>query len=169
VTGPVSRRNFLRGRFSRAPAALRPPWALAEDLFLQACTRCADCLPVCPTHIVRNGDGGYPVVDFAVGECTFCAACVNACSTGALQRTTAQPPWSLRAAIGERCLAAKQIECRICGDYCLAGAIRFVPRVGGVSLPVVDTTRCTGCAACFAPCPTQAICIGDMDESNERT
>ena len=102
MTDPISRRNLLRGRFSRAPAALRPPWAL-------------------------------------------------------------------RAAIGQRCLAAKQIECRICGDYCLAGAIRFVPRVGRVPLPVVDTTRCMGCAPCFAPCPTQAIRIGNIDESDEKT
>jgi ferredoxin-type protein NapF len=164
VSEPSSRRNFLRGRFSRRPAALRPPWALAEAAFLEACTRCTDCQPVCPTGIISNSDSGYPVLDFSRGECSFCAACVDACSSGALQRAAAQPPWSLRAAIGEHCLAAKQIECRICGDYCLVGAIRFVPRVGGVSLPVVDTARCTGCAACFAPCPTQAIRIREIDD-----
>jgi ferredoxin-type protein NapF len=164
VTDPSSRRNFLRGRFSRRPAALRPPWALAEAAFLQVCTRCTDCQPVCPTGIISNSDSGYPVLDFRRGECSFCAACVDACSTGALQGAPTQPPWSLRASIGERCLATQQIECRICGDQCLAGAIRFVPRVGGVSLPVVDTSRCTGCAACFAPCPTEAIRIGEIDD-----
>jgi ferredoxin-type protein NapF len=164
VSDPASRRNFLRGRFARATAPLRPPWAVAEEAFLQACTRCADCQPVCPTGIIRNSDSGYPVLDFGVGECSFCAACVDACTTGALRRAPAQEAWFLRAAIGERCLAARQIECRICGDHCLAGAIRFVPRVGGIALPVVDTSRCTGCAACFAPCPTQAIRIGEIDE-----
>jgi ferredoxin-type protein NapF len=96
----------------------------------------------------------------------LCCLCRRLQQPAPCSARAAQPPWSLRAAIGERCLAAKQIECRICGDYCLAGAIRFVPRVGGVSLPVVDTARCTGCAACFAPCPTQAIRIRDIDDKN---
>lgn len=165
VTDPASRRNFLRGRFAqRNKKPLRPPWALADDAFLQACTRCADCRPVCPTGIISTGDGGYPVLDFGVGECSFCGACVDACGSGALQREKGQAPWSLRATIGERCLAVRQVECRICGDHCEAAAIRFVARIGKVALPLADTLVCSGCGACVAPCPTGAISIGEVDD-----
>lgn len=66
-------------------------------------------------------------------------------------------PWTIRASIGEHCLALQRVECRICGDQCTVGAIKFQPRVGGVAQPVVDNARCTGCGACVAPCPTRAI------------
>lgn len=164
MTDLASRRNFLRGRFARQRKALpRPPWALAEEAFLQVCTRCADCQPVCPTGVISTRDGGYPALDFGVGECTFGAACADACGSGALQREEGLPRWLLRATIGERCLAVRQVECRTCGGHCRAAAIRFMPRVGNVSLPVVDVSRCTGCGACVMPCPTAAISIGELD------
>jgi ferredoxin-type protein NapF len=40
---------------------------------------------------------------------------------------------------------------------CDAGAIRFKPTLGGVTSPALDLSLCTGCGACVAPCPTQAI------------
>lgn len=79
--------------------------------------------------------------------------------SAALPRVAEQTPWSLRAAIGERCLAAQHVECRICGDQCQAGAIAFVARVGGISAPLLDASRSAGCGACFAPCPTRAIVL----------
>jgi len=159
MTDPTSRRNFLRGRFSARQGPLRPPWALTEEDFPRACTRCGDCLRACPTHIIIERDGGYPTIDFGEGECTFCADCASACKTGALQRSPGQAPWSVRASIGEHCLAEQRVECRVCGDLCAAGAIRFVPRVGSVAAPHVERERCTGCGACVAPCPTRAITV----------
>ena len=35
----ASRRGFFRGR-PRPKAEIRPPWALAESLFTDCCTRC---------------------------------------------------------------------------------------------------------------------------------
>ncbi len=63
----------------------------------------------------------------------------------------------LRAVIGEACLALRGVECRICGDACGAGAIRFRPVRGGVALPIVAEDACTACGDCVAPCPTGAI------------
>jgi ferredoxin-type protein NapF len=160
MTDPSSRRNFLRGRFSARKGPLRPPWALAESDFLHACTRCGDCVSACPTGVITGHDAGYPAIDFAAGECTFCGDCAAACTKGALKRTEGQAPWTAQAAIGEQCLAQRRIECRICGDQCEAGAIRFPLRAGGIAVPVLDSTRCTGCGACVAPCPASALSVG---------
>jgi ferredoxin-type protein NapF len=158
----LSRRAFFRGR-PRPKVEMRPPWALAESDFIERCTRCNDCLTACPTHILIAGDGGYPTVDFRDGECTFCGDCVAACSPKALLRAPNQPAWPYKAMIGEDCLPRQGVECRVCGDFCDARAIRFPPRLGGCPLPEVDDEKCTGCGACVAPCPTLAIAIRPPD------
>ena len=165
MSGALSRRNFLRGRFAVRGPLLRPPWAVAEADFAHLCTRCGDCSAACPTRIIAAGDGGYPTLDFGRGECSFCAACVAACPSGALQRQAAQSPWSLRATIGDSCLARRRVECRVCGDLCAAAAIRFVPQRGGPSLPLLDAARCTGCGACVAPCPVRAIVVAGVGDA----
>lgn len=66
-------------------------------------------------------------------------------------------PGEGRAEIDARCLAVKGVECRICGEHCDDGAIRFSPRPGGPPLPEVRREACTGCGACVAPCPVTAI------------
>ena len=159
MTHPTSRRNFLRGRFSPAKGLQRPPWAIAERDFLEVCTRCGDCCRACPTQILVEREGGYPGVDFGAGECTFCGDCVTACRSSALVREAVQAPWSIIARFGENCLARQRVECRVCGEQCENGAIRFPPQAGGVAVPSLDPAQCSGCGACVAPCPTQAIVI----------
>ena len=159
MTASTSRRNFLRGKFSPRKGPLRPPWALAEDDFLSACTRCGDCVRACPTHIISEHDAGYPTIDFGEGECTFCGDCVTACLPNALLQRPGQPPWAARAVINEDCLARQRVECRVCGDLCAAGAIRFPPLAGSIAIPEIDAECCTGCGACVAPCPTRAITV----------
>ena len=155
----ASRRGFFRGR-PRPKAEIRPPWALAEALFTDTCTRCNDCLGACPERIVVIGDGGYPTIDFRRGECTFCGDCVSACQPLALVRSKeGQPAWSHQAVIGDTCLPHRGVECRVCEDFCDARAIRFTPRLGGSPLPVIATEKCTGCGACVAPCPVNAISV----------
>lgn len=154
----VSRRNFLRGRVASHAPQQRPPWARPEAEFVSICTQCGDCARACPTGIIRRGDGGYPTVDFRHGECTFCGECVNRCAAKALFREAGNSaPWSKIAHIAESCIARQQVECRVCGEQCGESAIRFVPRVGGAALPMLDAARCTGCGACVALCPADAI------------
>ena len=169
----VSRRQFLRGRLDRRPQAIRPPWSGTDTDFLVRCTRCDACQPVCPSHIIVRGDGGYPEVDFRRGECTFCAACVDACQAHALAVRDAdgmRQPWRLKAHIGDTCFAHHGIVCRTCGDVCAPGAIRFTaapsaPDATAIAHPAVLEANCTGCGACLAPCPANAITLATPTRS----
>ena len=172
----LSRRALFKGRFSKPePLPVRPPWAQPEHTFLDLCSRCDKCLGACESRILVRGDGGYPRVDFTLGECTFCRACENACPEGALMEgalmqdalTPPEPhaaPWHLTAHIDQGCLSANGITCRVCGDRCDARAIRFQLAVGGVANPIVDPAACTGCGACVAPCPAGIITIEHRSE-----
>jgi ferredoxin-type protein NapF len=154
----VSRRNFLRGHFETRGPDVRPPWALAEAAFLQACSRCGDCVQACPESIIKKGAGGYPRVDFSKGGCTFCESCVESCRTGALRKPAGgETPWLLSALIAPNCLAHNRTVCRSCGEACEAQAIVFQALPRSVATPVVSAEKCTGCGGCVAVCPVRAI------------
>ena len=159
----VSRRTLFRGR----GMSLRPPWALAEDRFVAACTRCGDCLRACPESILTKGSGGFPTVDFKRGACTFCGGCVEACDAGALlrnQESKSPNPWRHRVEIGPECLADRGVECRVCGEVCDPRAIRFQPRLRAPPQPLLDPEVCTGCGACIGACPTDAVTVLNCGE-----
>lgn len=152
-----SRRQFLGMGRNNKSVPVRPPWAMDESLFLDACSRCGDCLKACPESIlITEGPEGYPVVDFSLGECTFCGDCVNICPTNALSRSLPYP-WMVKAQISDRCLPMQQVICTTCGEQCDAKAITFSPQIGAVSQPELNRDVCSGCGACVAPCPVQAI------------
>lgn len=152
----LSRRRFFGSRLPRI-APFRPPWSVSEALFVDACTRCNDCVSVCPTTLLKRGDGGFPVADFAAAACTFCGECASACTTGAIARDASREPWSFTVTIDDRCIARQRVECRVCGEACDARAIHFRLVAGGVPLPDVDEAACTACGACLTPCPVGAI------------
>lgn len=160
MSAGLTRRELFRPGNRRR--AVRPPWAAAEDQFVAQCDRCRACLGACPQGILLAGDGGFPVVEFQRGGCTFCGDCAEVCRTGALRRGD-RAPWALVAAIGDRCLSVGGVACRVCGDRCEDGALRFRPAVGGRSRPEVDAARCTGCGACVRPCPTGAVRVGRIE------
>lgn len=152
----LSRRNLLRGRAGVAKLPLRPPGAIPEALFADKCTSCGECIAVCPQDILSKGSGGYPEVDFRQGECTFCSRCIDICAEDALVHEV-QPPWRLELRLADSCLAKRQVVCQTCGDACEAEAIRFRPQHGVVAIPIIDQDVCTGCGACIAACPQDAL------------
>lgn len=166
----LARRALFSGKFT-APLAqpMRPPWALIETAFLDTCSRCDACEAACDEGIISRGDGGYPQINFASGSCTFCGDCEAACEDKALLAPAPNTvpnaaPWDLGARIGDGCLSANGVTCRVCGDRCDARAIRFQLAVGGVANPILDKVACTGCGACAHSCPAGVITISHMTE-----
>lgn len=155
----MQRRGFLLGLRPRPetpslplPSPL-PPYA--HPNFHDLCDGCDSCVAVCPSGFLTMGGDHRPFADFAHSSCDFCGACHRACTRGAL--VDCDPPWSVAARITDACLSGKAVSCRVCGDYCPPQAIAFPLQPGGRTAPALDTAACTGCGACVAPCPTQAI------------
>lgn len=156
----ISRKQFLRGKFRGNHDLIRPPWAINENHFTDLCSRCGDCITSCPENILTAEAAGFPLIDFKKGECSFCEACVNACKTGALSKTNdTDRPWTIVAHIEQSCLAKKGVECRICGDNCEIEAISFRYALRAAAQPEINNSSCTGCGACVATCPVNAIDI----------
>jgi ferredoxin-type protein NapG len=108
-----SRRNFLKQSFSyaldgatqifsaslpfdpfekSAPELIRPPGALPEKEFLAKCTRCDECVKVCPEHaimkfLVQSPEHFLtPILNDKRKACETCAAkpCIEVCVPHAL-------------------------------------------------------------------------------------
>jgi ferredoxin-type protein NapF len=157
----MNRRQFLRGDFQSRRASLRPPWAVAEEIFRGRCRACGECISACRAGILIAGFHDLPEIDFTAGECTFCGECADVCESLALDRKRYKTlPWTCIAVIDEdRCLAGLGVCCASCRDACGTSAIRLYPRHGMAARPVLNADACTGCGACVAPCPTGAIDI----------
>ena len=163
-----SRRAFLFGAKPPRETKQRPPWSLIEPAFAAACTGCGACLDACPEEILVMGEDKRPAVDFRRGQqaCTFCGACADVCPEPAFharESRAALPPWPWRALIGDACLTQQGIMCQSCKDACGDGAIRFAYGAARVAAPQIDLARCTGCGACAAPCPAEAISFQKLE------
>lgn len=137
------------------------PWIKDSQGFIANCTQCGNCISACPEKIISKGDGGYPNIHFNLGECTFCGSCADSCEE-AIFSDTEQSPWNKKAIITEQCLAFAEIYCRSCAESCQSQALTFQP--GLSAAPQIDEDLCSGCGACVAPCPAQAISIRSTDD-----
>jgi len=77
------------------PSLVRPPGALPEADFLTRCTKCGQCMRICPTNVIQPDGliGGLeslwtPVLNFRIGSsgCQVnCIACGHVCPTAAIR------------------------------------------------------------------------------------
>jgi len=160
-----TRRRLLGGRHPSASQRYLPPWAGDAQAFLQRCTRCGDCLSACPTGLLGADAEGYPAPQFDHAACSFCGECAAACTARALDRTDGRPAFAHVAKIEAGCLALQGVECRVCGEACEVAAIAFRPQLRAVAQPAIDASRCNGCGACVAICPSHAVALRPPTET----
>ena len=148
--------HLLADRFSTTGTPLRPPWAIAELPFIKTCDHCGACIDACPEHVLIQGRGGYPEMDFSRTGCTFCGECSRACKQGGLQPPE-ERPWDLKAFIADTCHTNHGEACDNCAKACPINAISFRSQVGGCAVPILEETLCKGCGNCVSSCPVSAI------------
>ena len=129
VVGGFSVYGFQAGR-RRDVYLVRPPGARAEAALLALCSRCGQCMKVCPTNVLqpslRSGwDGMFtPEMSFVHGYCDYsCNECGKVCPTGAIQALTLEAKRTTvigRAYIDRnRCIPwADFKDCIVCQELC---------------------------------------------------
>ncbi len=178
---PVKRRTFFGALIAtlmaifgwlwgRKPAradsglTLRPPGALAEDEFLDTCTRCFKCGNACPNQCIKfHGIGAgiskvfTPYIKARARGCTLCGECADVCPTGALKPFTAtREGWVEGVKMGtarvnkEMCYSFHGRTCGACYRACpLAGTAM---KIGLYETPLVQVENCVGCGLCEQAC-----------------
>ena len=124
------------------PDLIRPPGSLDETRFLARCTKCGQCMRVCPTNIIQPAglSAGFeslwtPALNFRIGTSgcqATCVACGNLCPTAAIRpitlderlgrdRFSSQGPIRIGTAFVDRgrCLPwAMDRPCIVCQENC---------------------------------------------------
>ena len=156
----------LRGpRLARARVNLRPPGALPEPEFLDACVRCLRCADACPNDCIRfHGlSAGLekaftPYLHARERGCILCGECTKACPTGALESFEATPEgWLEGVKMGTArvnkamCFSYNGRTCGACYQACpLAGT---AIRIGVFETPLLQGDEaCVGCGLCEQAC-----------------
>ncbi|MBI5478115.1 MAG: 4Fe-4S binding protein [Deltaproteobacteria bacterium] len=170
--GAATGLRWLRPAAAADAPLLRPPGTVPEATLQRLCVRCGSCVHACPTLTLVPAQRGAsplfletPVLVGRAGGCRYdCNACGAVCPTGAIRALPLDE--KRRARIGTavidlaRCLPhARGQACLSCHAACPFEAVTL--RAAGARLawgdalllPVIDATRCTGCALCEARCP----------------
>jgi MauM/NapG family ferredoxin protein len=138
---------------------LRPPGALPEKRFKETCSKCGDCVNVCPAQAIQidpsgqRGDG-FPFIDADLAACVVCTGlkCMTACPTAAIVPTSLNDI-DMGTAVWKEysCTRNHGDDCSICIDECPLGTSAIELKGRNV---VVNPLGCIGCGVCQEKCPT---------------
>lgn len=157
-------RFFTGGGKPGAEFRLRPPGAVPEASFADACARCFKCGNACPNGCIHyHGlEGGLenaftPYVRPRERACILCGECAQVCPTGALRPfETGREGVKRGVAMGKArvnksmCYSYHGRTCGACYQACpLAGE---AIRIGIFETPILDSEACVGCGLCEQAC-----------------
>lgn len=138
---------------------LRPPGALKEQNFLDTCSRCGECVRVCPAQCIKldptgSAGRGAPYIVADEMPCVVCDGlqCMYHCPTGALQPI---PLGQIRMGTAvwhpDTCVRSQGEDCTICVDRCPVGSVAIELVNNRIE---VKPLGCIGCGVCQHDCPT---------------
>jgi ferredoxin-type protein NapG len=164
VQGKIDNVNKAVDKITKRVPVLRPPGAISEKAFLQACTRCEECIHACPKDAIQRAPKKFgflihntPYIDAMRTPCVMCTElpCISACPDGALLPVQELTDVSMGYAIldKKKCQAYGETFCQQCVIDCpVPGAIHQVN-----DKPIIDKNICTGCGVCMRSCSTVNI------------
>ncbi|MCA9498553.1 MAG: 4Fe-4S binding protein [Nitrospirales bacterium] len=133
---------------------LRPPGAVDEELFLERCTGCADCVEACPhdaIQVLLSND--TPVIYPGESPCKLCddLPCIGACTTEALLPVANrfQVNMGVAKVLTKMCTAGT--GCNACVSKCPTEALSMDFASYHIR---VDDSVCVGCGICQYICGT---------------
>ncbi len=161
---------------TRDPWLVRPPGSRRESELLAVCTRCGQCMKVCPTNVLQptvfsaGWEGLFtPRMDYRLAACDWaCNECGKVCPTGAIEQLALAQ--KRRTVIGRayidksRCIPwADYKTCLVCQELCPVPRKAIVINTAEVTTPdgkkvtlgrpEVVPERCIGCGVCQSVCP----------------
>jgi len=166
IQGKIDKVNATVDKFTKRVPLLRPPGALSERAFLQACTRCDKCLNACPKDAIQRVPKkmGFlimdtPYIDPIKVPCVMCddLPCISACPDGALLPVPGGPA---DVEMGYAILDKK--KCQSYGHTFCQQCVIDCPVPGAITQnreqqPVFHKDICTGCGVCVRSCSTVNI------------
>jgi ferredoxin-type protein NapG len=152
--------NEAVNKITKRVPLLRPPGAISERQFLQACTRCDACIHACPKDAIRKAPKsmgflvmGTPYIDPIKTPCVMCddLPCIPACEDNALLPVDREDVNMGYAILNKKnCKAYSNIFCQQCVIDCpVPGAITQRDMK-----PMIHKDVCTGCGVCARSCMT---------------
>jgi ferredoxin-type protein NapG len=153
-------KNFQTDTSPEIRRYIRPPGAVHEAQFLALCTKCDECIKVCPHESIRKLNKDFDIADgtpIIVPEDTPCYlcddfACIKACKDGALVAVED----NVEVAMGKAHI--NESNCMAYGVQFCEQCVRNCPVPGAIYLednkPVVREEKCVGCGICENVCNT---------------